>query len=581
LRQNRRGPRPIAAREPNRNVGVPIDTSPPPTRQRRRRLPLPVIAAAAGGVASVLVAAILSFYAADTTDPSAVRGPQPTGRTSTAQRPGQSSGGTIRQDPSTSTRQAIAAPDRQSREETIPDDGRSMWASPTGGPPLSLRYLPIGTQIFIALRPAELAGHPDGEKVLASLGPAGAGWRQILERLSGFPFAAIDLLVIGLRVDPSKQIEPSLVLRLHEPIDLPELVSQRAQAVTATHAGATYITSNQWSFYLPADEAGGAVVIARAGVMAEIIDAAGPPPLRRAMEQLLATTDASRTLTLLAAPNYLLTDAAPLLAGPATRLLKPLDWLLSDRIEAVSLSVHLGRNLFLELRASGPVDRSPADLAQRLDGRLEQVPGQVESYLVGLNPHPYGRRLLGRFPHMLQLLANYTRTGTEEGQALLRCYLPASAAHNLLMGLDLALCEGASATTTTVLPPARRVSLEDRLARKTTLQFDRDTLQHAAELLSSDTGVPITILGGDLQLEGITQNQSFGIDVQDQPAEEILARILLLANPDKTVKELADPHQTLVYVIRPGSPGQMGTVVVTTRAQAAARGEKLPKAFEK
>jgi hypothetical protein len=129
--------------------------------------------------------------------------------------------------------------------------------------------------------------------------------------------------------------------------------------------------------------------------------------------------------------------------------------------------------------------------------------------------------------------------------------------------------------------PRRRASLEDRLARKTTLQFDRDTLQHAAELLSSDTGVPITILGGDLQLEGITQNQSFGIDVQDQPAEKILARILLLANPDKTVKELTDPHQTLVYVIRPGRLGQMGTVVVTTRKQAAARGEKLPKAFEK
>jgi hypothetical protein len=35
----------------------------------------------------------------------------------------------------------------------------------------------------------------------------------------------------------------------------------------------------------------------------------------------------------------------------------------------------------------------------------------------------------------------------------------------------------------------------------------------------------------------------------------------------------------LVYVIRPGSANQAGVIVVTTRRQAAARGEKLPDVF--
>jgi hypothetical protein len=69
-------------------------------------------------------------------------------------------------------------------------------------------------------------------------------------------------------------------------------------------------------------------------------------------------------------------------------------------------------------------------------------------------------------------------------------------------------------------------------------------------------------------LEGITKNQSFGLDERDLPAEEILQKVMLLANPDGK----------LVYVLKPGDDGAE-RIIITTRAAVAKRGDKLPDAL--
>jgi len=93
-----------------------------------------------------------------------------------------------------------------------------------------------------------------------------------------------------------------------------------------------------------------------------------------------------------------------------------------------------------------------------------------------------------------------------------------------------------------------------------------------------DIGVPIVIRGPDLQADGITKNQSFGIDVSDKPAEEILVQILRLANPDKEATGPGDRRQKLVYIIEQG-PDKTEQIVVTTRARAKERRNELPAAF--
>jgi hypothetical protein len=121
-------------------------------------------------------------------------------------------------------------------------------------------------------------------------------------------------------------------------------------------------------------------------------------------------------------------------------------------------------------------------------------------------------------------------------------------------------------------------SVRERLEKVTSLRFGRETLAAALDQLSKDVGVEIVIRAADLQAEGITKNQQFGIDVENKRAGEILVEILRLANPDKSATGPDDEKQRLVYVVRPGEDGAE-EIVVTTRAAAAARGDELPEAF--
>jgi hypothetical protein len=252
-------------------------------------------------------------------------------------------------------------------------------------------------------------------------------------------------------------------------------------------------------------------------------------------------------------------------------------------------------NFFLELAAMPTLDVSPEKAASQLLERVRQLPDLLEDYVVRLNPQPYGRRVIARFPAMVRKLAAYTRSGFESDCAVLRCYLPAVAGHNLIMGAELTLAEvpgagagsavapgayasgspGAEATS----PGTASQSVRELLVRKTSLRFSRDSLEAALEQLSQDRR-RIIILGPDLQADGITRNQQLAMNIENQPAEEILVEILRRANPDKSATGLSDPRQKLVYLVKPTSPGGPEAVFVTTRARAAERGDTLPPALK-
>jgi hypothetical protein len=250
---------------------------------------------------------------------------------------------------------------------------------------------------------------------------------------------------------------------------------------------------------------------------------------------------------------------------------------LPDEIKAVCISMHWSDSFFAELMVAPTGSTKPRDVAEQLSTEISRWPTDAEDAVLGLTASDYGRRVVARLPAMLRLLARYTRSQFERTHAVMRCYLPKSAGHSLLMAGELMTAyrsAGPGAIATAPTTPTAPRSMAEKLTAKTSLTFDRDTLEMAIKLLSDDTGIPIAINGGDLQLDGITKNQSFGIDIQDRPAGEILVEILRLANPDKTATSANDPKQKLVYIEKPD-----GTLEVTTRAAAAKRGDELPKVF--
>ncbi|MGD9721557.1 MAG: serine/threonine protein kinase [Pirellulales bacterium] len=459
----------------------------------------------------------------------------------------------------------------------IDDDGQTLWTSPTAGEPLDVRYVPSGTLVLVALRPAEILASDEGARLLDALGPTSAAVQDKLHAVLGVELSQVKQLLVAFVPDDAGRPQTAYVARLASAADEAALLRAWGNPQPAVQESASYFQGNGRAYYLPADGAGRVLVVAPPAVVQEVIGRAGEPVLQTSLENLLRTSDASRHVSLLAAPSYLFTDGRELLAGDLAKLRGPLAQMFDMSMRGVLASAHIGEELFLELRALGPSDRRPDEVADTLRTRLAGASEALEQYVASLAPQPYGRLVVHRFGRMVQLASSFTRAAAENRQAVLRCYLPASAAHNLVLGAELTLAEApagvtpAPAVAGTPMPPAAAANgVATALDRVVSLSFPRDTLEHALELLAADMEVPIVIRGEDLQLEGITKNQSFGLDERKQPAGQILRKVLALANADGK----------LVYTIKADQQGRE-TIFVTTRAAAAQRNDPLPAGFER
>jgi hypothetical protein len=478
-------------------------------------------------------------------------------------------------------------PARTAATAKVAANTEPLWESPTSGHPLNLGYLSPGAQIIAVLRPAVLLAHPEAGKIRAALGPAGQRAIECLEQTTIAHLTAMDQLIIGGQVTSAGNWLLTYVVHTKKVIPREALVAKLNGAIEKTEAGHTYWLANDHAYYLPSSGDGKVLVVAPPDGMADIIDLAGnPPPLRRDIERLLDHTDADRQVTLIVAPNSLFSEGQSLFAGELERLRGPLFWFLGDELSSAALSMNWGDNFFLELLATPKLDTTPEKAARIFTQRCSEIPDKLQAYISTLNAQAYGRDVVSRLPTMVRKLSEYTRSGFEADHTVLRCYLPVVAGHNLLMAAELTLAQspggGAQVAAAAVAPGAATVttpaSLRERMAKLTSLRFAKDTLEAALEQLSQDIGAPIVIRGPDLQAEGITKNQSFGIDLSNKPAEEILVQILRLANPDKEATGPHDIRQKLVYIIEQ-EPDKTEQIVVTTRSRAKERHKELPAAF--
>jgi serine/threonine protein kinase len=451
----------------------------------------------------------------------------------------------------------------QPNDGQIDDDGQTLWTSPTAGAPLALRYLPSGAQAFLVVRPAELVGSDEGSKVLDALGRLGESMKTKARATLGVELEDIEQLSIALFPDESGTSQIAFAMRLAKAIPQATLWEVWGKPPQVEQESKKFFAGARWAYYLPEEEQGRLVAIAPVATMKEILDVQGRPLVGKGIERLLRASDAARHVNLLVTPSYLFT--ATLLEGDLEKLRDPLAQFLDESIEAVLVSAHLGDKLFIELRALARADQPPADLAALLRARIDAVPNRVQAYVASLEPQAHGRAIVDRFPRMVQALNDFTRAGVEDRQAVLRSYLPLAAAHNLALGAELTLSEQPLAREAgeATSPPAQlRAGVAAALEKRISLSFPRDTLERCLELLSQEINAEVVILGADLQSEGITRNQSFALDERDQPAREILLKVLKLANPDGK----------LVYVIKP-KQDTVEAIFITTRGAAAKRGE--------
>ena len=491
--------------------------------------------------------------------------------------------------PETAPVAAAAKPGARATTQVV-DSADLPWASPTDGPPPRLEYLPPGAQLILLARPADLLGSDEGRLFLRALGGRVERALAALAASCGCAVEEIDAVQAGWQADPEagpEAVSGGYAVWGREPLPVAADESLRADAWGPTKSrtadGETFHVGPAVCYWLPREEGGRVLVAAPEKQVAELaagqaanreraaatdwrerLAATLPPDL----ENLVGMLDETRHLTLFGSPAYLLHDGRPVFAGPLAKLVEPLAAVLGSDAAAAALSVHCAGTFYAEIDLVAAAAKSARQEAAGLAARLATLADTVEEYCNALDPHPYGRKLVMRLPRMLGLIAANLRAGAEGRGVVVNCHLPEHAGHNLALAAELAIEQtpGTQPLLATAAPAAQQ-SAADRLAKKISLTFARDTLEKSIQMIAEEIGVPMEILGKDLELEGITKNQSFGLDEQDQPAEAILRTILARSNPDGK----------LVYVIRKQAGAE--SVEITTRAAAAKRGDDLPAAF--
>ena len=448
------------------------------------------------------------------------------------------------------------------------------WQSPTSGKPLNLAYLPSGMQLIVCCRPAELLELAEGAKTAAAMAPWIDPWRDRIRAMAGTPLENIAELQLGFLKTPDEKLSLALAAVTREPVERSELLEAWGQPTQRAQNGHTFFDGSETSYWLPPTsetQPAQRIVVAPKAELDELAVRAGEPPgLRRDFESLLQHSDRQRQVTVIFSPAFLLTDAQALFPEERAALLKTLDNFFRDDASAVMVSAHLDANLFVETRLIHHADAKGQDLAKTFRTRADEIPRTARDWLTAHAVSDYSRAVLSRFPEMLELGARYTRTALDDRDVLLRVYLPSIAAHNLALATRLYLLEKSAVGSGEAAPSAPRMTVEERLTKPVTLRFPRQTLETAIELLGEEAGVPIEILGRDLQIEGITKNQSFGLDEAEKPAAEILRKILARASPDGK----------LVYTIKPHPKSGHETIFITTRKAAESRGDPLPPALQ-
>jgi hypothetical protein len=386
----------------------------------------------------------------------------------------------------------------------------------------------------------------------------------------GVSLGDIQQLIVGFYPQGLQPPQVALVARLNQPVAVDQPLAAWKNAAPATEGNKKYFKSGDLAYYVPTAGQGRVIAVMPPAEAKDVLGADGPPALSLDMERLVKSSDASRQFTYLISPSVLITSKG-MFSENLQQVRDPLERFLGPNVKAASLSLHLSNAFYAELRVLGSLDQDASQLARRYQEKVAQTPNDIVGYLATI-PNPHAQRIFLQMPLMLSALSEYVRIGEENKQAILNCYLPATAAHNLITGAELALATqpGTAVVVAASNPgPKKPASVAEALQKKTSLSFDRNTFEQSINLLAEDLGVKIIIIGGDLQIEGVAKNKSFGLDERDKPAGEILL----------SMRQKASPENKLVYVIKPEQPGGAEAVFITTRSAAEKRGYKIPEVF--
>ena len=480
-------------------------------------------------------------------------------------------------------------------DETLP------WAPPTAGEPIGLAMLPPEAQAWLHWKPAKFAQDTQGQQLLTLLATDVAPATDYLTSRAGV--ALEDIKEVLVAIYPGKEGMPEIAVRfeLNQALAISDLKSKWGNLQDVKVGQCTLLQNDKNEAYFIStkpftpEQNITSFTVGPVKRLEELVALdGGASPLRRQLEQLHRTTDASADFTLLFAPGFLFTDGRQILATSVPAIREPLSRILATDMQAGLITTTLKPNWYVELRLIGNSDLDASRIAQDITKRLTDLPGEVESRMIAGSFDPSWGKLSVRYAQMLREMLKQLRVNVEEGQAIANFYLPNVAAPNMIVASWLA---AHSSGGKTVLASAEEKPVEQPiltpeqfLDRPIKLSFDQESLEIALQAISEATaeGLPanqprlaMELDYESMEKDGITQNQQIRQFKHDnKPLREALTELVKRGNPVPGVTDTTSADQKFLWVLidAPDKPG--GKLIrLTTRNNATEQKFPLTKEF--
>lgn len=428
----------------------------------------------------------------------------------------------------------------------------------TQGEPISFERIPLGTNLIVHLRPAELwSDEAKFAEFRASLTSNVTNWLEsVIKKHCLFEPQEIEEVLFCLMLGGRGET-PDIAVRvkLTQPRNKSEFLTRFGGMRSDEFGHPVYIAGNR-AFLVERDtQTFASVPESMAGEMVgrQTKQLAATRP---GIESIVVHTDKERHVTLVFQPFDMGIHRDVLMAENVRPIFDEiLDWLDADDVETALWSMHLGDEQFFSrvlLRANH--QWKPRQLERDVRNKLAALPAELYGAIRLMNPRQTGpRKIIGRFPAMMKAFSLHTLGGTSEDVAQFTTVLPAKAAPNLALGTLLAWNES-TRTDFTKEPPKTQSNepklpdlVVDRLKLPMEVDFRRRPLQEAFDDIGEATSVKFVLDGEALKFAGYTQNMEQNFKLGEVPASEAIERIL--EQYEKMCVCITDEEKNIVTVM--------------------------------
>ena len=426
---------------------------------------------------------------------------------------------------------------------------------------IRMDYIPIVPQVLFHLRPNEFwSSAGDRRELLASLGDLGRWFDNMVYDFTGFRPEEMQELTLAVNFG-SRTSEPDItaVVRLVQPAAGVEQLIERIQGQPLNGLNADVYEAGGRAFLFPD---AGTIVVAGRDLAEDLADSRTIPAVPTIeMETLLRRSERTRHATLLFDLQQLDVHRRTVLIEQLQSLADEVVLWFGSPARMVALSVQLTPHLTILTDVTHTAESSTRHLNRHLQSQLEKLPVRLTDRVRSLHPATRGRRrLVARFPAMMEAARLGTETETFAAGVRLRTLLPKKAAANLAAAATITWDETVRPVRrmppVAISPDRSEKTVAEKLRALVEAEFRREPLEDAVKFIASEVEVTLRIDGDALQRSGFTRNMPQTHNLGSVPAVQALDAIL----------NQYDGQMVIVL------EEDTGTIVLTTRSVAEESG---------